>query len=68
MLYKLAFSALFNNPETKVMQLLVSVEASIAASVFPPRPIFSLHGSHSLGVLCYLCSKGAVTTPLSLAD
>lgn len=36
MLYKLAFSALFNNPETKVMQLLVSVEASIAASVFPP--------------------------------
>lgn len=35
MLHKLAFSTLFSNPETKVVWLLVSVEASIAACVFP---------------------------------
>lgn len=35
MLHKLAFSTLFNNSETKVVWLLVSVEASMAASVFP---------------------------------
>lgn len=48
------------------MQLLVSVEASIAASVFP-GPVFS-SWFYSLGVLLLPVFKGAVTTPLSLAD
>ena len=32
-----------------------------------PGPAFSPHGCRSPGVVCYLCSKEAVTIPLSLA-